>query len=103
VEVGEQVSIVITGDLEDESPFRGEDIIRVISHEDTLTYSNLFFNYPLFSVKTLILQLTSLVGFAVIIVILASKRKNILKSNYFFFILRFHNLKYILASKSASI
>ena len=79
LQVGKEVSIIITGKLEDERIFRGKDTIRVISHEEIVSENEESYSQPisypsLISANALTLQLVALVGIVIILVITPKKR-----------------------------
>jgi len=73
LQVGEEVTIIITGELEDEKAFRGTDTIRVISHEKFVDSQTIYFS-SLISANTLTVQLVALIGIAITLVIIPKKR-----------------------------
>jgi parallel beta-helix repeat protein len=73
LQVGEEVTIIITGIIEDEKAFRGKDTIRIISHEE-IVYSQIISSPSLISVNSLTVQLVALIGIAITLVILPKKR-----------------------------
>jgi parallel beta-helix repeat protein len=73
LQVGEEVTVIITGKLEDERVFRGKDTIRVISHEE-IVYSQRISFSSLISANPLTGQLVSLIGIAITLMIISKKR-----------------------------
>ena len=73
LQVGEEVTIIITGELEDEKAFRGTDTIRVISPEE-IVYSQKIYFSSLISANTLTVQLFALIGIAITLVVIPKKR-----------------------------
>ena len=79
LQVGENVPIIITGKLEDERTFRGEDTIRVISYEKIISENEESYSPPisypsLIPANTLTLQLVFFIGIVIILVLIPKKR-----------------------------